>query len=116
MPDLTTDQKTEIATNSLRGSKCSEDYVEWCKAHNRHRLTISLVNEQRDSNEQYFDPIEITFFNEDNAIEHFSLLDEFLDLITAQENQTWGYPKRDNTEVVERVLNPIKDRLLGRKV
>ena len=53
----------------------------------------------------------ITFINEDNAISHLSVVGEFLLLIA--KNKKWGY-KQTTQEVVDNILNPIKDRLVGK--
>ena len=62
--------------------------------------------------EELWEGESITFLNEDNAISHLSLLSEFLRLLTKEENKGWGY-EQTSQEIVERILNPIKDRLMG---
>ena len=87
--------------------ECGNDYLKWEK-YNRHTLKVSLLNEQ--TNRENFVGDEITFFNEDNAISHLGLVNEFLQLLA--KNKDWGY-KHTSQEVVDAILNPIKDRLMG---
>ena len=98
---------------SMDALKDSTDYLEWCTEHNKHTLTISLVDEQRPLEYQYFDPKQITFFNQDNSISHLAILEDFLDLLTQDENKGWGIKSQTNEELVDRILDPIRDRLLG---
>jgi len=50
----------------------------------------------------------ITFRNEDNAISHIGILDDFFDLLL--ENKRWGRDSA-NDDLVERIIKPIKDQL-----
>ena len=88
--------------------ECGNDYLKWAEKYNRHTLKVSLLNEQ--TNRENFVGDEITFFNEDNAISHLGLVNEFLQLLA--KNKDWGY-KHTSQEVVDAILNPIKDRLMG---
>lgn len=85
-------------------------YQEYCRKYNRHTLRISLFDEQL--NEEVFEGKAITFFNEDNAIAHLSLLCDLFSLLTREENKSWGY-KHTSQDVVDRILNPIRDKLFG---
>ena len=88
-----------------------EDYAEYQRRFNRHTLKISLINEQ--TNTRNWVNHGITFFNEDNAIFHLSLLGDFLDLLLQEENRGWGYKKTPD-ELVDRIINPLRDRLKGK--
>ena len=89
-------------------AECGNDHLKWLEKYNRHTLKVSLLNEQ--TNRENFVGDEITFFNEDNAISHLGLVNEFLQLLA--KNKDWGY-KHTSREVVDAILNPIKDRLMG---
>ena len=93
-----------------RMEECGGDYLEYLRKYNRHTLSVSLTDEQ--IGKEIWGGKSITFMNEDNAISHLSLLSEFLGLLTKEENKCWGY-KQTPQEVVERIINPIKDRLMG---
>ena len=90
--------------------KNPDDYIEYVKRNNRHTLKVSLLNEQ--VGEELWEGKEITFFNEDNAISHKSIIETFLTLLTREENRGWGY-KHTDEELVERIINPIKQILEG---
>ena len=93
-----------------RMDECGGDFFEYLRKYNRHTLSLSLMDEQL--GEELWEGESITFLNEDNAISHLSLLSEFLRLLTKEENKGWGY-EQTSQEIVERILNPIKDRLMG---
>ena len=88
-----------------------EDYAEYQRRFNRHTLKISLINEQTNTSDWVNHGI--TFFNEDNAIFHLSLLGDLLDLLLQEENRGWGYKKTPD-ELVDRIINPLRDRLKGK--
>ncbi len=50
----------------------------------------------------------ITFYNEDNALDHIIILGEFFDLLL--ENKSWG-TTGSNDELVERILKPIREKI-----
>ena len=85
------------------------DYLTWAKKYNRHTLKVCLINEQT-GEESWCSGEAITFINEDNAISHLNVVGEFLLLLA--KNKKWGY-KQTTQEVVDNILNPIKDRLVG---
>lgn len=93
-----------------RMEECGGDFLEYLKKYNRHTLKLSLLNEQTGEEEwgEHF----ITFYNEDNAISHFSIVGKFIQLLTEEENRSWGYSSTDK-EVVDNIINPIKDMLMG---
>ena len=110
---MTINKQTFEEANALlqqRIEECGGDYSEYLRKYNRHTLSVSLTNEQLGN--EFWEGKSITFLNEDNAISHLSLLREFLGLLTKEENSGWGY-KHTPQEVVERIVNPIKDRLMG---
>ena len=88
--------------------ECGNDFLKWLEKYNRHTLKVSLLNEQ--VNKEVWAGEEITFFNEDNAISHLGIVSEFLQLLA--KNKDWGY-KHTSQEVLDAILNPIKDRLMG---
>ena len=110
---MTNNKQTLEEANALlqkRMDECGGDYVEYLRKYNRHTLRVSLLNEQLDK--ELWGGKSITFLNEDNAISHLTLLSEFLELLTKEENNGWGY-KHTSQEGVESIINPIKDRLMG---
>ena len=88
--------------------ECDGDHLLFMQKTNAHTLKVSLMNEQ--VKEELFRGEEVTFFNEDNAVGHLRVVGEFLMLLA--KNQDWGY-KHTSQEVVDAILNPIKDRLMG---
>ena len=40
------------------------------------------------------------------------LIEEFISLVMKEENKRWGYKQTDQ-ELIDRIINPIKDRLSG---
>ena len=106
--DIFATLRGQIVQQRLNDSK---DYKEYQRRFNRHTLKISLLNEQTNT----FDWVNhgITFLNEDNAIFHLSLLGDFLDLLLQEENRGWGYKKTPD-ELVDRIINPLRDRLKGK--
>ena len=114
--DTTTEEKKakyeahlKKINKELSKVKSPDDYIEYLKRNNRHTLKVSLINEQ--VGEELWEGKEITFFNEDNAISHLNVVGEFLLLLA--KNKKWGY-KQTTQEVVDNILNPIKDRLVGK--
>ena len=111
MTEITPERMEAIAAKHKKDLEdCGGDYLTYLRKHNRHTLKVSLLNEQ--CNEELWEGNSITFFNEDNAISHLSVVSELLDLLTREENKSWGY-KTTPQEVVDRIINPIKDRLVG---
>jgi len=94
-----------------RIEECGGDILTYLKKYNRHTLKISLINEQ--VGEEVWEGTSITFYNEDNALSHMCILAKFLELLTQEENKSWGYEHTEK-EVVENILNPIQDMLLGK--
>jgi len=105
--------KTESAEQKCERLKqvweeCNGDHLLFLRKTNAHTLKVSLINEQ--VKEELFEGESITFFNEDNAVSHLRVVGEFLSLLA--KNTDWGY-KHTSQEVVDAILNPIKDRLMG---
>jgi len=86
------------------------ELMEYIKKHNRHTLKISLINEQ--VGEEFWEGSSITFLNEDNAISHLWVLNQFLELLTKEENKRWGYTHTTD-EVVNNIIDPIRSVLKG---
>jgi len=86
------------------------ELMEYLKKNNRHTLKISLINEQ--VGEEVWEGSSITFYNEDNAISHLSVLNQFLELLTKEDNRAWGYTHTTD-EVVNNIINPIRSVLKG---
>ena len=109
--NLTQQEKADAQLAEIRRQheECGGDYITWARKYNRHTLKVCLINEQT-GNESWCSGEEITFFNEDNAISHLGVVGEFLLLLA--KNKDWGY-KHTKQEVVDNILNPIKDRLVG---
>ena len=84
------------------------DYLSYIKQYNRHRLEISLTNEQT-GNEDWGSNIKV-FYNEDNAYSHFAFIDEMLDLLLEEENRDWGTILA-NEALVERILNFVRKKV-----
>lgn len=101
----------QMALYNERMEECGGDYLEYAKKYNRHTLKITLLNEQ--VGEALWGDTETTFYNEDNAISHLSIVSDFLELLTKEENRGWGFAHTEE-ELVDRIINPIKDRLLGK--
>ena len=96
-----------------RMEECGGDYQIYQRRYNRHTIRISLTNEQT-GREEWGDH-GITFFNEDNAINHLGLLGDFLEFVTKEENRNWGLGFQDKGLVgrytdwiTEKVLPPNK--------
>ena len=104
------EQHAKIKKQIEEHNESGEDPIEYLKKHNRHTLDITLTNEQ--VGKPCWSGSSITFFNEDNALSHLFLLNEFFELLTKEENKGWGY-KHTSQELVDRIINPIKDRLVG---
>ena len=111
MTKQTRQEKADAQLAELRRhhEECAGDYLTWAKKYNRHTLKVCLINEQT-GEESWCSGEAITFINEDNAISHLNVVGEFLLLLA--KNKKWGY-KQTSQEVVDNILNPIKDRLVG---
>ena len=111
MTKQTRQEKADAQLAELRRQheECGGDYLTWAKKYNRHTLKVCLINEQT-GEESWCSGEAITFINEDNAISHLNVVGEFLLLLA--KNKKWGY-KQTSQEVVDNILNPIKDRLVG---
>jgi hypothetical protein len=72
---------------------------------NGYTIRISATNNRTG---QVWGERNTTFRNEDNAISHIGVLDDFFDLL--RENKRWG-TTGSNDDLVERIIKPIKDRL-----
>ena len=107
-PDLHPLQKQHME----RMEECGGDRMEYMRRYNRHSLKISLTDEQ-EGRELWGDK-EITFFNEDNAINHLSFLSDFLDLLVQEENRYWGCGM-SNDALVERITSFVRDRVSSPK-
>ena len=86
--------------------------MEYMRRYNRHSLKISLTDEQ--VGKELWGDKEITFFNEDNAINHLSFLSDFLDLLVQEENRYWGCGMSDDA-LVERITSFVRDRVSSPK-
>ena len=84
------------------------DFLSYSKQYNRHRLEITLTNEQT-GDEDWGSNIKV-FYNEDNAYSHFAFIDEMLDLLLEEENRDWGTILA-NEELVERILNFVRKKV-----
>ena len=87
---------------------CGGDFKKYLEKYNRHTLKVSLINEQ--VNKEVWEGSDITFFNEDNAINHLSLLGDFLDFLTKDENKFWGTGRADEA-LVQRATDFIRERV-----
>ena len=74
-----------------------------------HTIRISLTNE-RNGREEWGD-YGMTFYNEDNAINHLNLLGRFLEFACEKENRAWGLGYQDEG-LVKRYTDWITDRVL----
>ena len=92
-----------------RMEECGQDYGLYQRKYNRHTLRISLTNEQT-GREEWGDS-EVTFYNEDNAINHLGFLGDFLEFMTKEENRNWGLGMQDKG-LVKRYTDWITDRVL----
>ncbi len=111
-PSLANKEKAEAMAKKMQAQfdECGGDYIEWAKKYNQHTVKVSLVNEQ--VGKELWGNTSYTFINEDNAISHYSIVSELLDLLAKEENKGWGF-KHTPAETVNNILNPIKDRLMG---
>ena len=92
-----------------RMEECGQDYGLYQRKYNRHTLRISLTNEQT-GREEWGD-YEVTFYNEDNAINHLGFLGDFLEFMTKEENRDWGLGMQDK-ELVKRYTAFITEKVL----
>ena len=92
-----------------RMEKCGGDFQEYNRRYNRHTIRISLTNEQ--TGEEEWGDYGMTFFNEDNAINHLGLLGDFLEFVTKEENRNWGLGFQDKG-LVKRYTDWITDKVL----
>ena len=87
-------------------------FAKWYEQNpSKYTIEVSLLNEQTGNKE--WGGKTVTFYNEDNAISHLGLLESFFELLL--ENKDWGY-EWTSEEVLNKILNPIKARLEGKKV
>ena len=84
------------------------DPMEYIQRFNRHTLNVSLTDEQ--ANKQRWEGVEITFYNEDNAINHLSFVGDFLEVLTKEENRMWGTGMADEA-LVERLTSFVRKRV-----
>jgi hypothetical protein len=89
--------------------ECGQDYGLYQRKYNRHTLRISLTNEQT-GREEWGDS-EVTFYNEDNAINHLGFLGDLLEFMTKEENRSWGMGMQDEG-LVKRYTDFITERVL----
>ena len=94
-----------------RMEECGGDLLEYQRRYNRHTLKLTLLNEQ--NGEEEWGDYSITFYNEDNAINHLSVVGKFMELLTKEENRDWGYAHTEQ-KVVDNILDPIKKILEGK--
>ena len=87
---------------------CGGDMSEYIQRFNRHTLKVSLTDEQ--VNKQLWEGTEITFYNEDNAINHLSFVGDFLEVLTKEENRMWGTGMADEA-LVERIISFVRKRV-----
>ena len=73
-----------------------------------HTIRVSLTNEEN-GREEWGD-YGMTFFNEDNAINHLNLLGKFLEFACEEENTSWGLGYQDEG-LVERYANWITKKV-----
>ena len=92
-----------------RMEECGQDYGLYQRKYNRHTLRISLTNEQT-GREEWGDS-EVTFYNEDNAINHLGFLGDFLEFMTKEENRSWGLGYQDEG-LVKRYTDFITEKVL----
>ena len=100
-------EKTAQLTQK-RMEVCGGDFHEYIERYNRHTLQVSLTDEQL--NKQLWEGTEITFYNEDNAINHLGFVNDFLELLTKEENRWWGTGMADE-ELVERIISFVRKRV-----
>ena len=84
------------------------DPMEYIQRFNRHTLNVSLTDEQ--ANKPLWEGVEITFYNEDNAINHLSFVRDFLEVLTKEENKWWGTGMADEA-LVERIISFVRERV-----
>ena len=111
-----TNQKNDIdkigKQYAKRMEECNGDYLTYLKKYNRHTLEFTYTNEQLPKRKGKKVLSSYTFYNEDNCFSHISLIKEFIELVMREENKRWGY-KHTDQELIDRIINPIKDRLRG---
>ena len=95
-----------------RMKECNGDLMTYLKKYNRHTIELTYTNEQLPKKEGKKVLNSYTFYNEDNCISHMCLIEEFISLVMKEENKRWGYKETDQ-ELIDRIINPIKDRLSG---
>ena len=111
-------KKTKFDLNKLakqeerRMKECNGDFMTYLKKYNRHTIEFTYTNEQLPKKEGKKVLNSYTFCNEDNCISHMCLIEEFISLVMKEENKRWGYKQTDQ-ELIDRIINPIKDRLSG---
>ena len=111
-------KKTKFDLNKLakqeerRMKECNGDFMTYLKKYNRHTIEFTYTNEQLPKREGKQVLSSYTFYNGDNCFSHMSLIKEFISLLMKEENKRWGYKETDQ-ELIDRIINPIKDRLSG---
>ena len=95
-----------------RMKECNGDFMTYLKKYNRHTIEFTYTNEQLPKREGKQVLSSYTFYNGDNCFSHMSLIKEFISLLMKEENKRWGYEQTDQ-ELIDRIINPIKDRLSG---
>lgn len=78
----------------------------------RHRLKVSLTDQL--VNEELWSGVDITFANEDNAIAHLSLVRGLLEILTKEENNSWGTYSQGEAST-ERILDFVRKRVSNPK-
>ena len=92
-----------------RMEECGGDFLEYQRRYNRHTLRISLTDEQ--VGKELWGDYEVTFFNEDNAINHLGFLGDLLEFMTKEENRNWGLGLQDEG-LVKRYTDFITEKVL----
>ena len=87
---------------------CGNDIREYNQRFNRHTIKVSLTDEQ--VNKELWEGTEITFYNEDNAINHLSFVGDFLEVLIKEENKWWGTGMADEA-LVERIISFVRERV-----
>ena len=78
----------------------------------RHRLKVSLTDQL--VNEELWSGVDITFANEDNAVAHLSLVKGLLEILTKEENNSWGTYSQGEAST-ERILDFVRKRVSSPK-
>ena len=78
----------------------------------RHRLEVSLTDQL--VNREFWSGVDITFATEDNAVAHLSLVTDLLELLTKEENNSWGTYSQGEAST-ERILDFVRKRVSSPK-